>query len=182
VTDIRAYRDLPDTTDPSTLLDWLLYSHTTEVATCLKVVWDLTSFANRVFSLVPDWEQLGNHRSQWGNYRFYYIPDKMFAVNKHGTEATFYDLSQYFPEEPEPRSQAALQAKAESLLLALVELSVPEPATLSSPIAAVGLDQLLGEVEVPTIWGAPESHLEAYELALQCTPREWVCNFQVGVF
>ncbi len=171
---------------PTELMDWLVFSHTTTTTDCLKVVWDLGEFVTTVLSRLPEsirTELQSKRRIQWNNYRFYYIPDKVFSVNKDGSESSFYDLSQYYPGSPEPRSLPELQLLADELLATLAKLGIPSPTTLSSPVAAFkGSERLNGYPTVPTVFDAPESLLEAYNLALQCTPREWVVNYQIGHF
>ncbi len=183
----RIHVHTPETVDD--LLHWLLYSHTTTYPSCLKVVWDLSDFTRALASKLPDTTILdlygSSHRATWGNYRFYYIPDKMLSINKRGaTESVFYDLSQYFPDTPEPDTLVELQSLADQLSATLADLGIPSPTTLSSPVACFRGHELLAGLQdtVPTIFDAPASVMDAYEIALQCTPREWISNYQIGTW
>jgi hypothetical protein len=170
------------------VLDWLIFSHTTAHAFCLQVVWSLADLAKLVIEHLPatSRSQLLHfpHRTRWGNYKLFFIPEKVFSVNKNGSESSFFDLSQYFPEEPEPVSLAELQKKADSLQQVFEGLGVTDIHSLASPTAAFKGHSILQRMKdtIPTIFDAPDSLLEAYELALQCTPREWVSNYQIGHF
>lgn len=182
---LRAYT--PDTLDD--LLHWLLYSHTTTLPSCPKVVWDLSDFTRAVTAKLPDAVRAdlysSSHRATWRQYRFYYIPDKMLSINKRGaSESVFYDLSQYFPDVQEPDTLEELQSLADQLSESLADLGIPDPATLSSPVACFKGHELLAGLQdtVPTIFDAPASLLDAYEIALQCTPREWISNYQIGTW
>ncbi|MDD4984324.1 MAG: hypothetical protein PHQ43_00845 [Dehalococcoidales bacterium] len=173
------------TTDGGDLLSWLLFSHTTTCATCIKVAWDLDGFVALILSHIPDSARqslIRDKRVRHGAYRLFYIPSKVFSINKNGSECSFYDLSQYFPGEPEPESISGIQEKADSLSSALEGLGITSPTTLASPVAVAGASAVLRQYDttIPTVFDAPEPHLDAYELALQCTPREWVSNYQVG--
>ncbi len=170
------------------LLNWLLYSHTTTLPSCLKVVWDLSDFTHALADKLPDTvrdDLYTTRRAGWSNYRFFYIPDKMLSINKRGAaESVFYDLSQYFPDTPEPDTLDGLQVLADQLSASLADLGIPSPATLSSPVACFKGHELLSGLQdtVPTIFDAPASLLDAYEIALQCTPREWISNYQIGTW
>ena len=175
--------------DLSTLLNWLIFSHSSVVSSCLKVVWNLGDLVQLITKDLPEdiRDQLARppHRARWGSYKLFTIPDKMFSVNKNGCESNFYDLSQYFPEEPEePETLRELQYKADLLENVLVGLGVTRPESLASPVRAYSGQGLLKRVQdiIPTVFDAVASHLEAFDIALQCTPREWVCNYQVGSF
>lgn len=174
---------------PSTLLDWLIHSTTTAYPSCLKVVWDLDSFAQVVLSLLPASvaESLSTHphRATWEGYRLYYAAGKVFSVGRSGGgESEFYDLSQYFPDDEEPATISALQEMAELLVRTIESLGVTDIRSLSSPIAiAKGSKLLEGLLDtVPAVFDAPASVLEAFEIALQCTPREWVSSYQIGAW
>jgi len=180
---LSAYPDQGDR-----LLRWLVFSHTTIAPKCVKVVWDLSRFVGSVLSLLPDTvrSELSRppRRAKHGSYRLFYITDKVFSVDLNGSSVSVYDLSQYFPGEPEPESIAGLQRKANQLQQALSGLGMPSVSTLSSPVALFKGHKTVSEIydTCPTIFDALESHLDAYEIALQCTPREWISNYRVGVF
>lgn len=154
----------------------------------LWVVWDLSALYSTVLSRLPDSTardlSISPHRAKWGNYKFFYIPGKLFSIQKHDISTTFYDLSQYFPSSPEPSTLSDLQSKADELQSALADLGIPSPMTLASPISIAGGPKLLDRYHstIPTIIDAPESVLDAYDIALQCTPREWVSNYRIGHF
>lgn len=171
------------------LLDWLIFSHTSAVSSCLKVVWNLSDLVQLVTGDLPDdvKEQLSRppHRARWGNYKLFTIPDKVFSIGKNGSEADFYDLAQYFPEEPEePKTLEELQKRAGFLSQTLTNLGITQKVSLASPVAAYKGHAMLKRVQdiIPTVYDAVESHLEAFAIALRCTPREWVCNYQIGSF
>lgn len=172
--------------NPTELLDFLLYScSATHTLSELRAFWDLDASVSHILSLlpVPARKSLADtKRAVWPNYRLYYVPSKMFSVNKSHDEVTFYDLAQYFPDEPEPWTIQELQQKADQLLETLSDLGISKVARLTSPIAVAEGSELLGEYQTttPTIYDTPMPCWEAYEYALQCTPREWVSNYQVG--
>jgi len=169
-------------------LDWLVRPPSAYPVSCLKVVWSLADFTKAVLSNLP-----GNvladlssppHKARWWDYKFFYIADKVLSIGKNGTEVSFYDLSQYFPDESEPDSLELLQQKADMLRDVLFDLGVIRPSSLSSPVAAFNGHKILSLVKatVPTIFDASDNVIDAYATALQCTPREWVSNYQVGHF
>ena len=183
---IIAHPSTPTITDLDEYLHYLIFSSSSITTSPLKVVWDLSEFYSNL--PLPDAvrTELSRppHRSKWGNYRLFYIPDKVFSITKNGSDAHVYSLDQYYPSESEPATLAELQQKADNLSQSLADLGIPRPATLSSPVACFKghelLDACLGTV--PTIFDAEEKELEAYEIALQCTPHEWVCNYAIGVY
>ena len=123
------------------------------------------------------------YRAQFGNYRLFYIPEKVLSINKNCSESNFYDLSQYFPGDPEPASLEDLQEKADLLGDALRELGISRPASLASPAACFRGHPLLKELSgAPTIYDAPEEHWDMHAIALETTPREWISNYQIGHF
>jgi hypothetical protein len=170
------------------LLNWLIFSSSTLTPSGTKVVWDLNTFGRAILDRLPVGvvARLSRppHRARFGNYKLFYIPDKVFSVNKDGSEASYYELSQYFPGEPEPKTVDGLQEKASQLQQALSELGIDNPPSLSSPVACFKNHELIKGLEgaVPTVFDAPEDTLDAYELALECTPREWIGNYQIGHF
>ncbi|MGR3295987.1 MAG: hypothetical protein ACUZ8A_07160 [Candidatus Bathyanammoxibius sp.] len=176
----------PDALDD--LLNWLLYSHTTTLPSCLKVVWDLSDFTRAIADQLPAAVGIAlygsDHRARFEQYKFFYIPEKMLSIEKRGTESVFYDLSQYFPDTSEPDTLDGLQSLADQLSESLADLGIPSPTTLSSPVACFRGHELLSGLQdtVPTIFDAPASLLDAYEVALQCTPREWISNYQIGAW
>lgn len=165
-------------------LDFLIFSTSASIPQLsLRVVWDLDGFVSGLLS-APIRESLSKppHRVLFQSYRIYYIPGKVFSVSKDHNESTVYDLSQYFPDDPEPDSLVEIQRMAELLLATLSDLGIPSPTTLASPVACAMASGWLDGYQktIPTIMEALETHWEAYEYALQCTPREWVSNYQVG--
>ena len=173
------------------LLDWLLFSYSSRYSqsSCRLVVWSLSELVDLVSSRLPKTvaSQLLKppFRAQYGNYKLFCIPDKLFAVSKNGVEAVFYDLSQYDVEVGVQPALGGLQAVADRLSSALSDLGIPSPSTLSSPLAVFRqnrdwLHKL--ESQIPTIFDFPESILDAFEIAMNCTPREWTTNYRVGHF
>ncbi len=186
---VVAYDQTPTDLPVGELLDWLLFSCTARYpSSTLRVFWDLDDAVSSILKQLPDdvRRTLSQppHRVRLGSHRIYYIPSKVFSIGKSGEEANFFSLDQYFPEDLKPRSLSELQRKADLLMTALSDLGILSPTTLSSPVACFKASRLLDEHQsaIPTIFDAPESHLEAYEIALQCTPREWVTNYQIGHF
>jgi hypothetical protein len=123
-------------------------------------------------------------RTQFNTYRIYYIPGKVFSITKGGIDQNFYDLSQYFPDDPEPSTLLGIQRKADELWQLLVDLGMSATTTLASPVACAVSSGVLDKVKdtVPTIWDAQDNQLDAFEYALQAGAREWVSNYQVGVW
>lgn len=170
------------------LLNWLIFSASTLTPSGTKVVWDLHEFVKAVLGHLPE-EVVGElsrlpHRAKFQNYKLFYIPDKVFSVNKNGSEASFYDLFQYFPGEREPGTIAELQEKADLLQQTLSELGIDDPPSLASPLACFRGHDLLKPLDgaFPSIFDLPDETLDAQELALSCTPREWISNYKIGHF
>lgn len=170
--------------DPASFFDFLIYSCPAKPLSTLRVAWSLASLLQPALSQLPSSVRKSlteTNKATWGNYRLFYIPSKLFSVNKSHDEITLYELAQYFPEDDEPRTIQELQQKAELLLATLVQLGIPNPTTLASPVACFEASGLLNEYEtIPTIWDTPDFALQAFEYALQSSGREWVSNYQVG--
>ncbi len=177
---------IPSARPVTELFDFLIYScSTTHTLSELRAFWDLDSAVALLASKLPEpvRESLAKtNRAVWNGYRIFSIPSKMFSVNKSHDEVTFYDLSQYYPDDPEPTTAQEAQAKADFLLQTLTDLGIAPITRLASPVAvAEGSDLLKGyQSTIPTIFDAPTPYWEAFEYALQCTPREWVSAYQVG--
>lgn len=172
----------------SDLLNWLIFSTSTLAPSGVKVVWDLTEFANTVLRQLPKSvvTELSHppHRSVFENYRLFYVADKVFSVNKNGSEASYYSLAQYFPGEREPETITEMQGKADLLEQTLRELGINDPPSLASPLACFRGHDLLKPLDgaFPSIFDLPDEWLDAQELALACTPREWISNYKIGHF
>lgn len=170
------------------LLNWLIFSVSTLTPSDTKVVWDLREFATAVLGHLPGEvvAELSHppHRARFGNYKLFYIPDKVFSINKNGSEASFYDLSQYFPGEREPDTITEMKSKANLLEQTLHELGVDNPPSLASPLACFRGHDLLKPLDgaFPSIFDLSDEWLDAQELALTCTPREWISNYKIGHF
>ena len=172
------------------LLDWLISSHTSRYtsASCRHVVWSLSDLTTLITSRLPDHIRrqllIPPFKTRYNRYKFFLIPDKLFSINKNGAEVTFYDLSQYYPDDRAPLALSDLQIKANRLSSSLALLDILAPSSLSSPVAIFRDQHQLAQLEsqVPTIFDFPESILDAFEIALNCTPREWTTNYQVGHF
>jgi len=170
------------------LLNWLIFSVSTLTPSSTKAVWDLREFATAVLSHLPDEvvAELSHppHRARFGNYKLFHIPDKVFSVEKNGSEASFYDLSQYFPGEREPDTITEIQSKADELEQTLRELGIDNPPSLASPLACFRGHDLLKPLDgaFPSIFDLPDEWLDAQEIALACTPREWISNYKIGHF
>ena len=188
MTQVVAYDHIPDL-PIAELLDWLIFSCTSQhPSSSLRVFWDLDKSVSTIIAQLPDHVRQAlsrpPHRAQFNSHRLYFITSKILAITKSGEEAKFFDLSQYFPGEPEPSTLPELQSKADLLLTTISDLGIPSPTTLASPVAVARASGVLNKYQttIPTVFDAPESILEAYELALQCTPREWTSNYQIGVW
>jgi hypothetical protein len=170
-------------TNPAELLDFLLYScSATHPLSTLRAFWDLDNAVNSIpFPVAVRESFTKTNRAVWGNYRLFSVPSKMFGITKSHDDVTFYDLSQYFPDET-CNNIEQVQQKGDELLVMLAGLGVAGPTKLTSPVAiAEGSELIKGyQSTIPTIFTTPEPFWEAFEYALQCTPREWVSNFQVG--
>lgn len=169
------------------ILSDLVSRHTTSLDTLnsLKVFWDLDDSVKRILSVLPEDIRSAiakTNRAVWKSYRLYYIPSKVFSITHDHRDVNFYDLSQYFPGEPEPPTLSHIQEKADLLWELLVELGMSSTTTLASPVAAALASGVLDKVSgmFPTIWDAQDNHLDAYDYALQAGAREWVSNYQVG--
>jgi hypothetical protein len=177
------------TSDPDELLNFLLSSCTARVAASAhRLFWELDREVNAIISVLPETvvETLMSpeHKAFFNSFELFYIPSKIFVISKSGEKASFFNLSQYFPDDPEPSDVEELQKKAELLMEMLSEVGIHSPPKLTSPIAialAAGLFDPSAGI-IPTIFDAPFENWEAYELALKCTPHEWVCNYQIGHF
>lgn len=170
------------------LLHWIVFSASSISSTRLGAIWDLSSIADRVIKMLPD--EAGNellsrvHKTRYGNFKLYYIPEKVFSININSSEMNLYDLGQYYPGESSPVTIEETQLKADQLSSTLLGLGVSRPISLASPMAAFRGEKHVQELmsgAIPTIFDASVP-LEVFELALQCTPREWVSNYQIGKF
>jgi len=170
------------------LLNWLIFSTSTLTPSGTKVVWDLREFATAVLSHLPEEVVAGlshpPHRTRFGNYKLFYVFDKVLSVDKNGSEASFYDLSQYFLGEREPDTITELQERVDQLQQTLSEVGVGDPPSLSSPMACFRNHELLKILDgaFPSIFDLPDEWLDAQEIALACTPREWISNYKIGHF
>jgi len=173
---------------PDDLLNWLVFSASTLTSSVTKVAWDIDQFAKSVVVRLPrdiaDGLSSPPHRVKFGNYKLFYVPEKVFSVEKNGSVADFYDLSQYFPGEREPETITGLQEKADELERTLSELGIDNPPSLASPLACFREHGLLKSLDgaFPSIFDLPDEWLDAQELALSCTPREWTSNYKIGHF
>jgi hypothetical protein len=70
------------------------------------------------------------------------------------------------------------------LMTMLSEVGIHSPPNLTSPFAIARSSELfdLSPGMIPMIFDTPFEKWEAHELALRCTPHEWVCNYQIGHF
>jgi hypothetical protein len=177
------------TSDPCEMLDFLISSCTTRVAASAhRLFWELDRGVNAIISLLPakvvNSLKSSEHKAFYNSFKLFYIPGKIFVISKCGEKASFFDLSQYFPEDPEPNDVQELQKNAELLIAMLSEVGIHSPPKLTSPIAIARTSGLFDPNAgiIPTIFDAPPEQWEAYELALKCTPHEWVCNYQIGYF
>lgn len=166
---------------PTEVLDFLLFScSATHPLSTLRAFWDLDDSVQRILACLPlPIRELitKTNRAIWGSYRLFFIPGKMFGVSKSHEDVTFYDLSQYFPDES-PTTISQVDILRNKLLAMLYLLGITDPSKLTSPVAIwEGANRL---PDVPTIFTTPEPFWEAHEYALQCTPREWVSAYQVG--
>lgn len=168
-------------------LQFLIYSCATRYPpSTLRVAWDLDGFVAPILSLLPEnvREQLSSpeHRAQYNQFRLFYIPSKRFCVSKNHIEATFFDLSQYYPDSLSPQTIRQVQSHADQLVSALAGLGISPPTTLTSPVAIFEASPQLKGVygSIPSIADTPEPFLEAQEYALRCARRDWTSNYQVG--
>lgn len=172
---------------PTDLLNFLVFScSATHPSSVLKCVWDLDILVSHIARLLPldicKSISSPEHRAIFGSYRIYYIPSKIFSVNKDHIEVTFYSLDQYYPDLPDPANITDLQSLADNLLDTLSGLGISSPTNLTSPIAVAEGSPLLKEYQstIPTIADTPETFMEAQEYALQCCSRDWTSNYQIG--
>ena len=117
-----------------------------------RMLWDLDKEVSCILSLLPEPVQASlaspSHKAFYNSCKLYYIPGKVFAVTKSGgNEASFYDLSQYFPDDPEPTGMQDLQQKADLLMTTLSEFGITSPTKLTSPVAVAEASGLLNVVE-----------------------------------
>jgi len=177
-----------NTTKDPNLLNWLIFSSTTRTPSKLKVVWRLDQFAEMVLATLPK-EVVGRlseppHKAFYGNYRLFHIQGKVFGVSKNGSDADFYDLHQFFPNEEMPDGVEELQEKANQLQSALEDFGIDSPRSLASPVACFRDHDLLKSMEggIPHITDLPDEWEDAQEVAFQTTPRAWISNYKVGHF
>jgi len=155
--------------------------------TAPRCVWDLDEFASRLLEHLPKKdtkEPVGDRRTTfYEGYKIFSIPGKMLSIKRSFIEIVYADISQYFPSDLEPDTVLALQEKVDLLLETLHELGIESVTNLISPVAVASASKMLDEYQgiIPTIFDL-DDYDDAMELARQCTPREWVCNYQVGHF
>jgi len=185
---ILAYSNIPRpvvSTAENILGDLTLHTSLSSL-TSLKVFWDLDSNVVRILSVLPEpvRSAISQHnRAVYGSYRLYYIPSKIFSITHDHRDTDFFDLSQYFPDDPEPSTLLGVQRKADELWQLLVDLGMHLTTTLASPVAVAMSSRVLDRKvkdTVPTIWDVQDNQLDAFEYALQAGAREWVSNYQVG--
>lgn len=170
------------------ILNWLIFSSSPITPSSLKVVWGLDKFASLVLKTLPTEVSvslaLPPHKARHGNYRLFYIEGKRFGVSKNGSDADFFNLAQYYPRETEPETIEKLQAKANHLFNALEDFGIDRPRSLASPHACFRDHELMKALDgaIPSITDLPDEWTDAQEVALQCTPREWTSNYQIGHF
>jgi len=175
--------------DPTELLHFLVYSCPSASPSDPRVFSDLDYSVSCLLRLLPDsvgLELRSSKRAVWDKYKLFYISGKLLGVRRvHEAETTIFDLGQYFPQE-DLRSLPirALQEKASQLQQALSELGIDNPPSLSSPVACFKGHELLNEIRgtIPTIFDDLGDIMNAHEIALSCTPREWIGNYQIGHF
>jgi len=154
--------------------------------TAPRCVWDLDEFTSRLLEHLPKDEEkpTGDRRTTfYEGYKIFSIPGKMLSIKRSFIELIYFDISQYFPDDDEPETALELQEKVDLLLTMLHELGIEKVTTLMSPVAVASASKMLDEYQdiIPTIFDL-EDYDDAMELARPCTPREWVCNYQVGHF
>ncbi len=155
----------------------------------LKVVWSLEEAFSAIIHNLTDDQRVSlfssSHRAVFGSYRLYYIPGKLFSVNHKGYgEATYFELSQFFPNADHLGTSRELQKMADELDSTLCDLGITSPASLASPVAAFESDETFREAlsTIPTIFTLPETFLGVADYALRCSGVDWTTAFQVGHF
>lgn len=168
-------------------IDFLLYScATTHRTGVLRVVWDLTEFADPILRFLSKSQLQQLHKDRKielpNTGKIYYIPGKLLSLKKSGSEINIYDLSQYFPEDPEPRNMKVMVTRATELIDTLIALGIGVPSKLTSPIAVFEGSALDTNISsgVTTIHEALDSQLDAYEYAFYASGREWASSYQIG--
>lgn len=157
------------------LLSFLLIPHEGH----FRVVWGIDSFVAPILSL------LDKHRLQvlfqtgrtWLHpYSITYNQGKSLRVVEGRWRQSYYYLSQYFPDEPEPDALEEIVRKGGQILDELDSIKV-EPKRLTSPVAL--FDYLFDNLPLPNYNNLPDS---VGQLSWDCSGKHWVEAHKLGWF
>lgn len=163
------------------LLDFLFLHHQEYT----KCIWNIDEFVAIVCSRLPeeDLEQMihkGKARNIGPmNYKLFYIPNKLFSIEKRDTEVRFYGINQYFPKDYTPSE--SLEIESEQLMEALTIMKL-YPTKLTSPVA-IYEECMMPHLSLHTrdefVIQVPK---EAIRYIWHCVNDGWVEAYKVGFF
>lgn len=149
----------------------------------IKVFWDLdTSLAPILRRLgISACRQIAGDTHTYKN--LFYIPSKLFRIDKDGHLSFFYHLSQYYPDDPEPDDPDIVCGLAQNVIDAFKAMGL-NPKKLTSPVA-IYESEVLSHMHIPTIMNIPGEHEEIVEYAEQCIGfpdhlHFWIQAYQIG--
>lgn len=156
------------------LLEFLLESQGTH----FRIVWDIDQFSAPIFSLMTHEQKTtlwNENKVRIEPYEIIYNPRKSLTIRKYRFTATYYHISQYWPDEGH---QDLLQCvtKGTELLEALKLVNI-EPKRLSSPIALI--DEIFERFPLPTWQSLPD---EVGQLSWEHSGLRWTEAHQLGHF
>ena len=155
-----------------------------------RVVWNIADLLAIIKSVVPEWaaESLSgeDHRADWNSdgihYRIFYQPSKFIGIHAGGwgEEVTFYELDQFYPDNPPINTLADVVSLSDALVSALASLGVTEITNLKSPVSVIESSGLLDAVykDMPNPDEIPDGCKEYAELADAF--GAWMTAYQVG--
>ena len=156
------------------LLEFLLESQDTH----FRIVWDIDQFSAPILSLMTHEQKStlwNENKVRIEPYEIIYNPRKSLTIRKYRFTATYYHISQYWPDEG-PQDLLQCVRKGIELLEALKSINV-EPKRLSSPIALI--DEVFERFPLPTWQSLPD---EVGQLSWEHSGLRWTEAHQLGHF
>jgi len=185
----RSYAGITDricTKDFNALADWL----TEFYPNSFHVAWDLSSFTDIIFTLLPK----ATMNELATKTKAYYQDTKIFSVDRwlglthtkplHGNfvdkrENNFFGISHWMPPNTDPPKDANEVAKyGEEIISGLDRMGI-QPDKLTSPVGVFSDE--LRNYNLPTIY-SNENIIDACEYCLPMMRNEWRSAFKLGFF
>lgn len=167
-----------ESSDINELIGFLNEPYTDEVYFCMKIFWDMDDALAPVFQKlgVPACRELASPSHTYKD--LFYIPSKIFRIGDGKSMSFFYDLSQYFIDQPEPDTAEEIAGYGIEVLEAYRSMG-HNPRKLTSPVA-IYEEEVLKHAKIPTAANVPEEYSGIIDYALECTGRLWIQAYQIG--